>query len=685
MKAGVYRTICGFCHGSCGMIVRVGDAGIESIAGDPEHPASRGYLCPKAMAAKELATSTDRLTTPLRRKAKGLQPVSWDEALDFAAERLTAIRRQHGPLSLARNAGAPVNYDARDGFLHFMQVYGSPNVTGAGNTCHLPRFTAWLAVMGAKPEPDFDRARLLVFWGNNPVATERYGSYCAYEGFDRIIARAKARGGRVVVIDPVRSETAAQADEWVALKPGTDVALGLAMIHVIINEKLYDEPFVSGYTAGFEALQQHVQPYTPGWAEPITGIAREKIVELARQLATTRPAAVCDGNGLDMYCNVVDTVRTVAILQALTGNIDVPGGAALLPFAKQSALHTIPPQQRLGYDRYSIFKEVPFPIVKEALLGNDPARPRAMVVHHSNPVLVQANQARTRRALGKLEFLMVDDIFLSATAEIADLVLPATSPLERYGYRAHSAFDRGFVALSRPLADPPGEARDVFWMESELARRMGLAATYPFTDSRSWVDYMLQPCGVTVEQLEREGIVAVTPPPQYEKYKNGGFPTPSGKVEFCSQQFAQSGQQPMPVYSEGAGIALQSATGMATAFPLLCTNRRTANYVHTKFRNLKSQAKAYPEPLLWLSPTDAAERQVCEGDRVELSSPQGTVEIRVKFKADLRPGLAMMDFGWGNPTDGLASANMLTNDGVWNPISGSHPQRLFACEVAKLG
>ncbi len=684
MQPGVYRTICGICHGGCGMFVRVSASGIESITGDPDHPASRGYLCPKAFAARELATSPDRLTRPLRRTPAGLKPVSWDEALDFAAERLTAIRSQHGPAAIMRASGAPVNYDARDGFLHFMQALGSPNLTGAGNTCHVPRLMGWLAVAGAKPEPDFDRARLIVFWGNNPAATERYGSYCAYEGFDKIIARAKVRGVRVIVIDPVCSETAAQASEWIEIKPGTDVAFGLALINVVINEKLYNEPFVAAYTSGFEELKQHVQTFTPVWAEAITGVPQDKIVAFAREFAGTRPAAVCDGNGLDMYCNVVDAARTIAILLGLTANLDVPGGSALLPFAKQLMLHTVPPQQRLWYDRYPLFKEVPFPVVKESLLRNDPARPRALIVHHHNPVLIQANQERTLRALAKLEFLMVDDIFLSSTAEVADLVLPSTSPFERYGYRAHASFDRGFVAFSRPVADPPGEARDVAWMECELARRMGLGDSYPFRDSRTWVEHMLKPCGVTLEQLERESIVFCTPQPEFEKYKKTGFQTPSGKLEFVSQMFAKANQPPLPLFTEGAGVNLETARAV-TAYPLLCTNRRTASYVHTKFRNLKAQAKAYPEPLLWLSPVDADARQIAEGDRVELSSPQGHVEIKVRLKSDLRPGLAMMDFGWGNPTDGLASSNRLTNDSYWNPISGSHPQRLFACEVVKLG
>lgn len=680
---GSCRTICGFCHANCGLVVRVGAKGIERIEGDPDHPASRGYICGKAHAAKEMVESPQRLTTPLRRTPGGLKPVSWDDALDFAAEKLTAIRDKYGPQSLVRNAGAPVSYDARDGFLNFMGAYGSPNFTGSSNCCMLPRVTAFAATMGGKPEPDFDNARQIIFWGANPVATERYGSYCGYDRFNRIISRAKARGARLIAIDPVRSETAARADQWIRINPGTDTALGLAMIHVIIDENLQDQEFVAPYTSGFEALKDHVRTMTPAWAAGITGIAPDRIVELARGLATTRPATICDGNGFDMYCNVVEAVRTVAILLGLTGNIDVPGSVVFLPFTRQAVLSNPQKKAQIRSSEFSIFRDVPFPGVKEAILREDDYRPRALIAHHSNPILIQANQNRTREAFAKLEFVMVDDVFMTATAEVADLVLPATSSMERYGYRAYSSFERGFLAFSRPVVEPPGEARDVFRMEFELAERMGLDADYPFVDSRSWVEHMLEPSGVSLLQLQQEQIVYTTPTPRFQKYKTAGFQTPSGKFEFFSRQFEQAGYDPLPVYKEPMGTPLPAASRAARAFPLRCTSRRPAEFVHTRFRNLKTVTDAYPEPLLWIAPADAAQRGLKDGEMVELSSPHGHVAIRTRWKASLQSGLVMMDFGWGNPTDGMASANLLTSDEFWNPVSGSTPQRLFPCEVAK--
>ena len=617
--------------------------------------------------------SPDRLTTPLRKTAAGLKPVSWDDALDFAADRLTAIRAKYGPNALVRNGGAPVSYDARDGFVHFMQRYGSSNFTGSANCCWLPRATAFQAVMGGKPEPDFERANLIVFWGANPVATDRYGNYCAYPGFNRIISRAKARGARLVAIDPFRSETVERAGEWIRIRPGTDDALGLAMIHVVIDETLYDQAFVAQHTVGFDALKQHVRDYTPDWAAAITGIDPAEIVALARSFATAGPVAVCDGNGFDMYCNVVDAVRTLAILLGLTGNVDVPGGSVFLPFAKQAVLASPRKGEQIWRDRFPLFRDVPFPGIKESILRDEDDRPRAMIVHHSNPILIQANQNRTREAFGKLEFVLVDDLFLTATAEVADLVLPATSPLERWGYRAYASFDRGFVALSRPVVAPVGESRDVFSMEYEIAQRMGLGTDYPFSNSRSWVAHMLTPAGVTLEQLEHEQIAAVTPAPQYRKYETAGFQTPSRKLELWSSQFEKAGYDPLPVYREASGAAMPTASPAAHPFPLLCASRRPGQFVHTRFRNIKTLTESYPEPLLRISPDDAAARGICAGEMIELSSPIGQVTLRTKFDAHLEPGVVMMDFGWGNPTDRMASMNLLTSDEYLESDLGQHP------------
>jgi anaerobic selenocysteine-containing dehydrogenase len=687
MEEKAYRSICQFCHTNCGIIIHRRANGKIDVEGDPQHPMNRGRCCPKVAAIPEVIGSEDRLKVPLRKTSKGFEEISWEKALEFAADRLGEIRDRFGPFSLVRCGGAPVSYQCRDGFLEFMGAFGSPNFTGAANLCMVPRMTAFMAITGGiRAEPDYDNTRLVLFWGSDPLTSERYGSYAAYNGMRQIIPRLKERGTRMISIDPFRSRTAALADEWVRIRPGGDVALGLAMIHVIIQESLYDKSFVEAHTSGFDALADHVQACDPAWAEALTGIPAKTIDGLAKTYATTKPATIYEGNGLDMIANGVDAVRTVAILIGLTGNLDVPGGNVFMPFAQQSTLPTkpVPTDKRVGYDQFPLFREVPFPAIKSSLLGDEQSRPRAMIVHHCNPALVQANEKRTRQALEKVNFLMVNDIFPTATSAMADLVLPITSDFESYGYRAYSSLEGGFLALARPVAPPVGSSRPVFEVEYELAERMGLQKEYPFRDTIGWLEHMIRPTGVSFERLDGEQIVYATLPVQYRKFEQRGFNTPSGKLEFYSTVFESKGYSPLPVHSEPAGEPLGAGARSSKEFPLLGSTKRPAHFVHTKFRNIKALTRSYPDPLVWLHPRDALGRSILEGSEVEVSSPRGQITLKAKLTEDTQPGHIWIDFGWGNPTDGKANINVLVDDTHFDPVSGGTPHRLFRCEIRKM-
>ncbi|NDY56741.1 molybdopterin-dependent oxidoreductase [Desulfovibrio sulfodismutans] len=680
------RTICQFCHNNCGLLVRKSTSGHLLIHGDPEHPSNRGWCCPKAQANAEILLADDRLKRPLRKTRAGFQRISWDEALDYAADRLGEILAKHGPLSLARCTGAPVSYHSRDGFLQFMGEVGSPNLTGIGNLCMAPRMTAYRAVTGgARTEPDYDATNLAIFWGADPVGVKRFASYAAHGGMNRILPRLKERGVKIICIDPYFSATAQEADQWIRINPGTDTALGLAMIHVLVANEIYDKEFVAGYSVGLAELAGHVRDCTPEWAEGLTGIPAGVIDMLARTYAATKPAVIYEGNGLDMYANGVDAVRTIATLVCLAGNLDVPGGNVFMPFPHPAPLPTkaLPINRRVWFDRFPLLPHVPFPAIKEAILGGEHNRPRAMIVHHGNPVLVQANEQRTRVALEKLDFLLVTELFPTATTELADLVLPMASAFECYGYRAYSSVAGGFFALARPIVEPVGDARPVFDVEYALASRMGLHRDYPFQDDRGWVDYMVKAHGVTVRRLEEEQIVFALPGVRYRKYTDSPCGTPSGKVEFFSRWFAQAGARPMPIYEEPAGESLSRDRCLEKGFPLRGTSRRPSQFVHTKFKTLDAITKSYPEPLVRMHPDDAVVRGVLEGEMVKVTSPQGTITVKARLSERTSPGLVWVDFGWGNPSDGKANINVLCNDGLFDPVSGGTPNRLFPCEVQK--
>ncbi|MDP2647099.1 MAG: molybdopterin-dependent oxidoreductase [Desulfobacterales bacterium] len=683
MMDKMIRSLCGFCHSNCGIIVRVRDGKITRIEGDPENPVNRGYLCPKAQALKPMIESEERLKFPLKKMKSGFVKVSWDEALNLAADKLTHVRQAYGPESLVLCGGAPVTYVARDGFRQFMGVFGSPNFTGASNLCHVPRKVAFDDAFGGMPEPDLENSRLIIFWAGNPVNTTRFTGHASVDGFNRTISRAKERGANVVVIDPVRTETAALADEWVRPNIATDTALGLAMARTIIKENLYDRAFVEKWVIRFDEIKKHVEPLTPEWAEKITAVPADRIRELARLYATTEGAAIKDGNGLDMHSTGVDMVRTIVLLIALTGNIDNKGGNPFLPFVPQTPLPNVRSEKRsMGREQFPLFPAVPFPVVKERLMGEAPERPRAIIVHHSNPVLVQANRERTKQALEKLEFMMVMDIFPTATTELADLVLPAAADLEMVDYRAFSSTKGGFLALREKVVEPPGSARPVFEVEYGLAKKMGIEQNYPFRNAEEWLNFVLKPAKVSLDDLRREHVIYGSPAVVYKKYEREGFKTPSGKVECYSERFEKAGRQALPVF-EYPKESPTARPDLAKKYTLCATTRRPAEFVHTKLVNLPTAGRIYPDPIVKLNASDASKRDVKQDDMVEVESRTGKIRLKANISEEVTPGLVTIDFGWGNPTDKKASINSLSPDDVWDPVSGGYPNRLFLCEVKK--
>jgi anaerobic selenocysteine-containing dehydrogenase len=684
MKKEIIKSICGFCHANCGVKIGVQDGRIVRIEGDRDHPVNKGYLCPKAQGIKPLLESEQRLRFPLKKTDSGFARISWNEALDFAADRLIKLRDTYGPESLFHVHGAPVTYGARDGFLQFMGAYGSPNMTGVANTCHVPRLVAFNHAFGARPEPDYENTRLVVFWAANPVSTTRFCSYAAYDGFDRIIPRLKERGVKIVVVDPVRSETAAVADDWIKPNIGTDTALGLAMLHVIIKEGLWDEAFVREWLVEFDEIRKHVEPTTPEWAEGITAVPADRIRGFARLYAKTDGAVILDGNGLDMHTNGVDMVRTICMLIALTGNIDKPGGNVYFSVVPQTPLPTVRPEKkRMGLKEFPLFPQIPFPAVKEALLNDLPDRPRAMIVHHTNPVLVQGNQERTKQALRKVEFIMVLDIFPTATSELADLVLPVAADFEAVDYRAYSSSRGGFLSLREKVAEPAGESRSVFEVEYELAKTMGIHGDYPFRNAEEWIDFVLKPARVTLNDLRNNHCVYASPPVVYRKYEKEGFKTPSRKVECFSERFRNAKYPPLPLFNHPNESAF-THPDLAGEYPLKGTTRRPAEFVHTKMRNLPIVNRRYPDPLVMVHPLDAVNRGIQDDDLVEVRSPRGKIQVKAKITEDIGPGMVAVDFGWGNPTDDKPAINILTSDSTWDPVSGGYPNRLFLCEIRRV-
>lgn len=677
MTDGRYRTICTLCHCGCGISVDIENGKMKGIHPDPEHLSNRNYICPKVRGIEELSTSKDRLRKPLKRTDCGFVEISWEEAYDYAAEKLTKVLKEHGPDGVMRCSGAPVSYGARDGYSMLMKAMGSANATGSSTYCMVPRATAFINSMGGKPEPDFDHSDYIILWGSNPKATNRMGGYCAFNGVQDVLDRARERKAKIVFIDPVECESIKIGDEWIKIKPGTDGFLGLGMLRCIINEGLYDKEFVSQYTIGFEELKEHVQPFTPELVEHHTGIKAEDMILLAREFAQAKTALICEGNGLDMYCNTVYSVQTVADLCAITGRIDTKGGLMFLPFVPQSPVNDLSPALMKQKYKYPLFRDVPFPAVKESLIAMDDDRPCAMIVHHANPVIINANSNRTFEAMRKLEFLLVSDIFMTATAQAADLILPEKTAFESFGFKAYTSFEKPFIAFQQPLFDAPEGMRSAFENEYEIAKRMGLVDKFPYQDEISWINYELAPAGVTFEQLRKNQLIFLDKPIVYQKYKAKGFNTPSGKVELYSRKLADKGYSPLPLTIEGA----PGLDDRAEEFPLIAINYRPGQFVHTKLHNIRSTTMLHENPTVWLNEKNLEAYKLKEKDRVVIESRFGQGSFAVAKKASLGDEYIMLEFGWGNPTDNKTDINKLTDDQCFDPISGTTPNRLYRVRV----
>jgi anaerobic selenocysteine-containing dehydrogenase len=676
------RTVCGFCHNNCGLLAYVSNGVLRRVKADPDHPANRGDICPKGAAATKVVYSPDRLKYPLRMTSSGFQQISWQEALDIIATKLLEIREKYGGETLIRCNGAPVTQTAWDAFVQLTAAYGSTNLTGSGHVCHIPRDIAFSTVYGVMTKPDYKNTRCMVVWGSNPSDSRDYGG--AHGRFTQLIPEAKRRGAKLIVIDPRRTNLANTADKWLAIEPGRDDALALAMLNVIIKEGLYDKEFVTQWTIGFEELAEHVERFTPEWAQGITKLRASDIREVATTYATTRPAIILAGNGLDQYPNVIQTIRAIGILCAITGNLDVEGGNVFLPKPALSSLVSHPSGiKRLSADRYPLYPRVPFPSFVDAILNGEPYNPKAMLVYHANPALINADSTKTKQALKKLEFLVVCDIFKSATAEMADIILPEASEFEQYGFQCYASVDGGFVALKQKVIEPIGESRPVFEIEYELATRMGLNAAYPWTNTEEWINHRLKASRITLDDLKKQSIIYATPPLEYRKYLKHGFDTPSGKVEIYSQKLKNYGYPPLPEFKD-LDASFADETASSDNYPLIGTTRRPGAYVHTRFRNIPALQRLEPEPLARLHPKEAQSRKIADGNLIAVQSPNGMIKVKAKVSDEVSPGVVIIDFGWGNPWDQGPNVNILTSDKDRDPISCSTPNRRFRCQVTKI-
>lgn len=682
----VVKTVCGMCGGDyCGIDVVVEDGEITRIRGSREHPHNRGWLCPQAKAAIEQTYDPRRLDYPMRRGPDSWERISWDEALDIIAEKLHEVKERHGAQSLAVFEGEPLLQYTRDGWARrFMDVYGTGTWAHIDHMCYVASEIVQKLTYGTEEVDGFeaDHARCIFLWGANPVASHLTSHW-------RSVTEARKRGAKVIVVDPRRTETAEEADIYTPIRPGSDIALALGLIHVIIAEELYDREFVKAWTFGLEGLAERVEGFTPARVEGITGVRAEDVRRIAETYATAGPAWLDAGNALEHHSNASQTLRAVCILRALTGNIDVPGGHKLveaLPLRDMRLVHKRPPGlKRAGSDKYPLFAElaefIPGDVFTEMLHTGKPYPVKAMLLQGGNPAVTWANSQRVRAGFDRLDFLAVMDLYMTETAKRADLVLPAASHLGRTQLIAtagpYGVENPMWYLILRKRVHDVGERRSDWWFWRNLAQRMGYGAYFPWENAEEAIDAQLEPLGISVEDLKANpGGMFYGRPPTYRSYEKEGFRTPTGKVELSSPTLASYGYDALPRYEEPKESPVGSPE-LAERYPLvLNAGYRVGAYTNTRHRGLPSLRKREPDPLAEIHPDTAAAYGVTDGARIVIESPRGALEMEVRVTEGVVRDTVSLPCGWEE-----ANVNVLTDHEDCDPVLAAPSVRAELCRI----
>jgi anaerobic selenocysteine-containing dehydrogenase len=700
LASTITKSTCGICQIGCGILVHVDNGRVIKIEGDPESPLNEGVLCSKGLASLEYLYHPDRLKHPLKRVGeKGQakwQQITWDEAITTVAGELAKARDKYGAESVAfvqgsNKGGFQFRYIAR-----FANAFGSPNIVGQGHVCFLPRRNASNVTYGFYAIPDFDYplARI-VLWGKNLSKTLFH--------VHRRVVGAVERGAKLMIINPGRILGVDEAELWLKPRPGSDLALALGLLNVIINENIYDKAFVEQWTAGFDELKAHVQDYRPERVADITWVPPEMIRQAARFYAAEKPACIQWGNAIDHGVNSFQTARALCILRAITGNLEIPGGETRwLP--PPLIGHTLGPsypelilsekispemgQRGLNAMRrlLPIFPESPAQDMIKAIQRGDPYPIRTACVFGCNALLTYSNAREAYKALLTLDFLAVADMFMTPTAALADIVLPVATYLEFDDIMApHYSIP---VALVQQKLIRVAECRSDYEILRDLARKLGLGEYFWDTEEQC-LDLVLEPAGISFNEFRK--IALLTGSKQYRSYQSQGFSTPSGKVELYSSQLKEWGGDPLPIYYE-APETPHSAPELAKEYPLVLTSGKHGCYRHSSGRQIASLRGSHPEPVTCINPQTARELGIADGDWVYIETRRGKIQQRATLSSDIDPRVVLVDYAWWFPEDGPANLygwaksniNILTDDQPpFNREMGSSNLRGVVCKVYK--
>jgi anaerobic selenocysteine-containing dehydrogenase len=679
-------TFCHLCPGHCSMKAVVEDGKLVDLEPDVESGlyAEQCALNKGRFTIPEVMTHKDRLLYPQKRVgARGAgawQRISWDEALDTIAGNFIKAKQDFGAESVAFGLGEPKGLEFAFA-QRLASAFGTPTVVTPGWSCGVPKGMAGAFTYGSGSVCDDDNtAALIVLWGSNMNHTTG--------GFRReSLEKVLEAGGKLIVVDPQKTDVARLADLWIRLKPGSDGALAAGVLKVVVEEALYDREIAEQWTIGFEQLKVHLATISLDEVEKLTWVPRVQIEAFARLYSQTKPAAMQTGNAVDQLVNSFQTGRTIAIMRALCGNLNVPGGDVFLSapdFTRPGnffLLNKYPRHaekilgQRFKFAQRSAF--IPPHVLTRAILEEDPFPVKTAMFMLSNPLVSWPNSSETHRALMKLDFVVVSELFMTPTAALADIVLPAAWSMEHEELGYWPGWYEEIRAHPK-LVDPPGECWADTKIINELAKKLGLADDF-WVDDHEALDEMLKPSGMSYEQFKDVRTMGPT-----KNFRRHDYATPSGKIEIYSERLEKIGYAPMPLWHE-----LSAGAHTSEEYPLLLTNAKEEAYMLSGFKAVASVRIIRPDPIVELHPDTAKRYGLDEGQWIVIETQDGRIKQRLSLNRSLDPRVAVAAFGWWFPEQGESygwngsNINMLTPSGPdYDPSTGGITLRGIPCKVA---
>jgi thiosulfate reductase / polysulfide reductase chain A len=651
----VIPSYCDLCFWKCGLLAYVKDGELWKVEGNPKDPLSNGRLCPRGTGGVGAHYDKERLKSPLIRKnERGEEKwveVTWDEAFDYITQKMNKIKTEYGPESVALfSHGIGGTF-----FKHMIRSFGSPNETAPSFAqCRGPREVGFELtfgdVVGSPERTDIENAKCIVLIGSH--LGENMHNTQVQE-----FSKAVENHASIIVVDPRFSVAASKAKYYLPIKPGTDIALLLAWMSVIVNEKLYDADYIAKYGTGFDQFAAEVSQYTPEWAYIETGIEPEVIRETAREMARYRPATlVHPGRHATWYGDDAQRSRAIALLNALLGSWGRKGGFYFpysysipkYPYAPYPELKKAPLDNPDGKYPFATGEQISTGI-REATITSQPYPIKGWLVYATNLMQALPNRDETIKAIQNLDLLVVVDVIPSEIAGWADVVLPESVYLERYDDLNASPFREGFVGIRQPAVDAPNDQKPNWWMAKKLGEKLGLGVYFPWKDIEEYLDTRLKLKGHSLEELKKEGIIKGSSQPIFiEDGVEPEFLTPSGKIEFYSTQLADAGFDPVPRFTK-------HPEPPAGYFRLLFGRAPVHTFSKTQSNPLLKDL--FSENELWVN-ADLAERYgIKSGDKVKLKNQDGVVSDPIKVKATerIRQDCVYMVHGFGQKSRQLRS------------------------------